>query len=84
VFSNLISNKKYNDKVDKWVEIGFWTLPDPQKIKYKSGEEKKPEQSDYFFLQDNGIGIRKILGYHFSHFKRLHASTNMEVERVLG
>lgn len=59
IFQNLIANAiKYNDKKDKWVEIGFSTV------------EKKPI---VFYVQDNGIGIdSKFFDSIFKIFKRLH------------
>jgi light-regulated signal transduction histidine kinase (bacteriophytochrome) len=59
VFSNLIVNAiKYNDKTDKWIEIGYLdNLPRPIT----------------FYVQDNGIGIReKHFESIFRIFKRLH------------
>jgi two-component system, chemotaxis family, sensor kinase Cph1 len=59
VFRNLISNSvKYNDKTEKWVEIG--EIPDPK--------------GPVFFVRDNGIGIpEKHREAVFQIFKRLHA-----------
>jgi len=54
-----------------------------RKSKYSIGRKKK-KQSIIVHVQDNGIGIEKILGYHFSHFQASALLTNMEVERVLG
>jgi light-regulated signal transduction histidine kinase (bacteriophytochrome) len=68
VFRNLITNAvKYNDKPEKWVEIGF-----------RSGEEVDTEQGTtddlVFYIRDNGIGIReKHQKSVFRIFKRLHA-----------
>jgi two-component system, chemotaxis family, sensor kinase Cph1 len=61
VFMNLITNGiKYNDKPDKWVEVGY--VIDP----------KKSTQPIYY-VRDNGIGIedehQEII---FRIFKRLH------------
>lgn len=58
LFTNLISNAmKYNDKAEKWIEIGF--LGD--------------QGSDIFYIRDNGIGIReRHLDNIFRIFKRLH------------
>lgn len=59
LFTNLISNAiKYNDKTDKWVEIGLIQCP---------------SQPPTFYVRDNGIGIapehsEKI----FQIFRRLH------------
>ncbi|HXY57480.1 MAG TPA: ATP-binding protein [Methylocystis sp.] len=60
VFRNLVSNAlKYNDKPDKWVEIGF---------------ERPLEGATRFYVRDNGVGIReKHLDHVFRIFKRLHA-----------
>ncbi|WP_417909124.1 sensor histidine kinase [Candidatus Electronema sp. PJ] len=63
VYYNLISNAlKYNDKEDKWIEIGMlhrWNDP----------------AQAVFYVCDNGIGIRdKHLEKVFIMFKRLHGS----------
>jgi two-component system, chemotaxis family, sensor kinase Cph1 len=60
VFSNLISNAmKYNDKPDRWVEIGYL--------------EDERQDSPIFYVRDNGIGIReRHLDSIFRLFKRLH------------
>ncbi|MGC1196929.1 MAG: GAF domain-containing protein, partial [Geitlerinemataceae cyanobacterium] len=57
VFGNLIANAiKYNDRSDKWVEIGFLDSTDPL----------------VFYVRDNGIGIReKHLDKVFQIFQRL-------------
>lgn len=61
LFTNLISNAiKYNDKPEKWVEIGF-------------GEGERSVGTPTFYVRDNGIGIpqehqEKI----FQIFRRLH------------
>jgi light-regulated signal transduction histidine kinase (bacteriophytochrome) len=60
VFTNLITNAlKYNDKADKWVELG--AVPDGDEARFA------------FYVRDNGIGIKPE--YHeaiFRLFKRLH------------
>ncbi|HYA79877.1 MAG TPA: ATP-binding protein [Methylocystis sp.] len=60
VFRNLLSNAiKYNDKPEKWVEIGF---------------ERPLEGATRFYVRDNGVGIReKHLDTVFRIFRRLHA-----------
>jgi two-component system, chemotaxis family, sensor kinase Cph1 len=60
VFSNLISNAvKYNDKPDRWVEIGYI--------------ENDLPSSPIFYVRDNGIGIReRHCDSIFRLFKRLH------------
>jgi light-regulated signal transduction histidine kinase (bacteriophytochrome) len=66
VFRNLISNAtKYNDKPEKWVEIGYTNGSDPQPL------------PPVFYVRDNGIGIRqKHFEAIFRIFKRLHARDN--------
>lgn len=58
VFGNLIANAiKYNDRLEKWVEIGFLDSTEPT----------------VFYVRDNGIGIReKYIEKVFQIFKRLH------------
>jgi two-component system, chemotaxis family, sensor kinase Cph1 len=66
LFSNLISNAiKYNDKPEKWVEIGF----------IESATEPNPDPTSYlFYVRDNGIGVpQQHLERVFQIFKRLHA-----------
>jgi light-regulated signal transduction histidine kinase (bacteriophytochrome) len=61
LFTNLISNAiKYNDKPERWVEIGFFV---------EEGSVEHPT----FYIRDNGIGVpqehqEKI----FQIFRRLH------------
>ncbi|MBD6615083.1 GAF domain-containing protein [Komarekiella sp. 'clone 1'] len=59
VFNNLIANAiKYNDKTEKWIEIGYIDHPTAPVI---------------FYVRDNGIGIReKHFESIFRIFKRLH------------
>lgn len=75
VFSNLISNaSKYNDKADKWVEIGFLDSADSSENRNSQDSEENPP-AIVFYVRDNGIGIReKHLDTIFRIFKRLHAS----------
>jgi light-regulated signal transduction histidine kinase (bacteriophytochrome) len=63
VFYNLIANAiKYNDKPERWIEIGY-REPEPQ-----------AQRSLYtFYVRDNGIGIQeKHFETIFRIFKRLH------------
>lgn len=61
VFTNLLSNAlKYNNKVDKWVEVGYQAI-----------EGNHPTQ---FYVRDNGIGIKsRYYDQVFQMFKRLHS-----------
>ncbi|MEH2198877.1 ATP-binding protein [Nostoc sp.] len=65
LFSNLMSNAvKYNDKPQKWVEIGFIEANDESKI---------APTSVTFYVRDNGIGIsQEYLDKIFEIFRRLH------------
>lgn len=72
VYRNLLTNAmKYNDRDEKWIEIGV--ADEPEKL--------EPNDSDgegcagpVFYVRDNGIGIReKHLDKIFTIFKRLHA-----------
>lgn len=62
VFRNLITNAmKYNDKPDKWIEIGL-------------DQELAAAAPPVFYVRDNGIGIReKHFESAFRIFKRLHS-----------
>jgi len=68
IFLNLVTNAmKYNDKQDKWIEIGVNRDPNhkPQFIR---------DNETVFYVKDNGIGIKKKhLENIFRIFKRLHA-----------
>jgi two-component system, chemotaxis family, sensor kinase Cph1 len=76
LFTNLINNAiKYNDRAQKWVEIGY-ILPE------EAGQDL-PQSLDLsqtvFFVRDNGIGIRtKHLETIFKIFKRLHPTTQYQ------
>ncbi len=63
VWQNLISNAvKYNNKTDKWIEIGY------------NNDESASTNNYTFYVRDNGIGIdKKFFTSIFTIFKRLHA-----------
>ncbi|NTU80698.1 MAG: GAF domain-containing protein [Chloroflexales bacterium] len=66
IFSNLITNAiKYNDKPQKWVEIGYERIP---------GVEDAEGAAAYVFsVRDNGIGVpEEHQETIFRIFKRLH------------
>ena len=67
VFANLITNAiKYNDKPQRWIEIGLVDAPRPV------GGDAATEHA--FYVRDNGIGIQeRHLDTVFRIFKRLHA-----------
>ena len=60
VFTNLLGNAfKYNDKAQKWIEIGYYL---------------DRVDGDVVYVRDNGIGIRdRHLEAIFRLFKRLHS-----------
>lgn len=74
VFSNLIINAlKYNDKPEKWVEIGYQDT-DEQPQEGLLQLQQQTSLPPVFYVQDNGIGIPEH--HHqtiFRLFKRLHS-----------
>ncbi len=76
LFTNLISNAiKYNNKAEKFVEIGFLNAADlPQQQQHNIQiDNQKPQSALVFYVKDNGIGIReRHLETIFRIFKRLH------------
>ncbi len=68
VFRNLITNAmKYNDKTEKWIEIGF--VDDHETGPQGASRGRGP----IFYVKDNGIGIRpRHCAAVFRIFKRLH------------
>ena len=75
IFSNLLSNgMKYNDKVDKWVEVGCIKPGVLAPEFYNTGRTPfgLGDQCIYY-VRDNGIGIdRRHYAQVFKMFKRLH------------
>ena len=70
IFNNLITNAmKYNDKPEKWIEIGY-TQSDGHSQTDGLTEEVT---GIHFYVRDNGIGIQeKHLASIFRIFKRLN------------
>jgi signal transduction histidine kinase len=78
VFSNLIVNAmKYNDKAEKWIEIGVAEgVQPPADPEGGDLDKADPERADWpvLYVRDNGIGIQeKHFDSIFRIFKRLHA-----------
>ncbi len=73
IFSNLISNSiKYNDKADKWVEIGCSHPTGHSAVRPRHLPSEVKDQ-DIFYVRDNGIGIdSRHFEQVFKMFKRLH------------
>ncbi len=69
IFRNLITNAmKYNDKAEKWIEIGFFDGADTGPV-----PNGHPKGVPIFYVKDNGVGIReKHFQSIFRIFKRLH------------
>ena len=69
ILRNLITNSmKYNDKDEKWIEIGYLKEDDED-----TGNNAQAIRPTVLYVRDNGIGIReKHLASIFRIFKRLH------------
>jgi light-regulated signal transduction histidine kinase (bacteriophytochrome) len=73
IFTNLISNGiKYNDKAERWVEIGYFDPNEASPLLLASDTPAVRTQTIYY-VRDNGIGIAvKHRAEVFGIFKRLH------------
>jgi len=71
IFVNLLSNAlKYNDKPQKWVEVGFIT---PAESHPRPGCPDGSAGHTIYYVKDNGIGIpARHFEQVFKMFKRLH------------
>src|SRR5690606_14228954 len=72
VFRNLITNAmKYNDKPEKWIEIG--EVPAETLIPILESQHIEAARFRAFYVKDNGIGIDpKNWDEIFRIFRRLH------------
>jgi PAS domain S-box-containing protein len=75
VFRNLLTNAiKYNDKPEKWIEIGWHVESDPQLARRPDIRAGSKPSEIVLTVRDNGIGIQeKYFESIFRIFKRLHA-----------
>ena len=73
IFTNLISNGiKYNDKAERWVEVGYIEPHETTTLLLASDTPAVRNQTIYY-VRDNGIGIAvKHRAQVFGIFKRLH------------
>lgn len=85
IFCNLMTNAmKYNDKPEKWIEVGYVAADGQDRealgVKREAQETREDDTSPdtphgilVFYVRDNGIGIKeKNLDSVFRIFKRLH------------
>lgn len=73
VFANLISNaSKYNDKPERWVEIGYVAPGEPWPFPEAPGSTRADGRIT-FYIRDNGIGVpERFQQAIFDMFRRLH------------
>jgi two-component system, chemotaxis family, sensor kinase Cph1 len=71
IFANLIANAvKYNDKADRWVEVGYLDTSELPGTKAPQGHAVRER---VFYVRDNGIGIEERHRERvLMMFKRLH------------
>jgi two-component system, chemotaxis family, sensor kinase Cph1 len=74
IFRNLVTNAmKYNDKEEKWIEIGFHANGSEAAATNGHGPLSPQQKPIVFYVRDNGIGIaEKHRDSVFRIFRRLH------------
>jgi len=74
IFRNLVTNAmKYNDKEEKWIEIGFHANEGETAPTNGHGSPSPHRKPIVFYVRDNGIGIpEKHRDSVFRIFRRLH------------
>lgn len=74
IFRNLVTNAmKYNDKGEKWIEIGFHANEGETAATNGHGSPSPQRKPIVFYVRDNGIGIpEKHRDSVFRIFRRLH------------
>jgi light-regulated signal transduction histidine kinase (bacteriophytochrome) len=74
IFRNLVTNAmKYNDKEEKWIEIGFHANEGETAATNGHGSPSPQRKPIVFYVRDNGIGIpEKHRDSVFRIFRRLH------------
>ena len=74
IFRNLITNAmKYNEKEEKWIEIGFHANEGENAATNGHGSASPQRKPIVFYVRDNGIGIpEKHRDSVFRIFRRLH------------
>jgi len=72
IFTNLISNGiKYNDKPERWVEVGY--IEPHESASLVASDTPTVRTQTIYYVRDNGIGIAvKHRAQVFGIFKRLH------------
>ena len=75
IFANLVANAaKYNDKPERWVEVGYINPGEAPQPADPLGAVARRAGERVFYVRDNGIGIEKRHRDRvFMMFKRLHA-----------
>lgn len=74
IFRNLVTNAlKYNDKEEKWIEIGFHANESEPATTNGHGSPSPQRKPIVFYVRDNGIGIpEQHRDSVFRIFRRLH------------